>query len=110
MEDKIINHFQEKVKILEGKTIRGNIIYSSHFSPEEALHLADKKNMKLKTREAALNLRNAIKDADVACLSKELTVEDIYKRETDIPDLLKTFISYLISGPDIKRNNTTSKI
>ena len=109
MEDKIINHFQEKVKILKGKTIRGNIIYSSHFSPEEALHLADKKNMKLKTREAALNLRNAIKDADVACLSKELTVEDIYKRETDIPDLLKTFISYLISGPDIKRNNTTSK-
>ena len=60
-------------------------------------------------REAALNLRNAIKDADLACLSKELTVEDIYKGESDIPDLLKTFITYLISGPDIKRNNTASK-
>ena len=60
-------------------------------------------------REAALNLRNAIKDADLACLSKELTVEDIYKGESDIPDLLKTFITYLISGPDIKRNKTTSK-
>ena len=60
-------------------------------------------------REAVLNLRNAIKDADVACLSKELTVEDIYKRETDISDLMKTFITYLISGPDIKRNNTNSK-
>ena len=60
-------------------------------------------------REAALNLRNAIKDADVACLSKELTVADIYKGETDIPGLLKTLITYLISGPDIKRNNMTSK-
>ena len=59
--------------------------------------------------EAALNLRNTIKDADVACLSKELTVEDTYKGETDIPDLLKTFITYLISGPAIKRINTTSK-
>ena len=59
-------------------------------------------------REATLNLRNAIKDADVACLSKELTVEGIYKGETDIPDLLKTF-TYLISGPDIKLNTTTSK-
>ena len=53
-------------------------------------------------REAVLNLRNDIKDADVACFSKELTVEDIYKGETDIPDLMKTFITYLISGPDIK--------
>ena len=87
----------------------GNIIYSSHFSPEEALRLANKKNIKLKMREAALNLRNAIKDTAIACLSKELTVEDSYKGETDIPDLLKTFITYLISGPDIKRNNTTSK-
>ena len=59
--------------------------------------------------EAALNLRNTIKDAGVACLSKELTVEDIYKGETDNPDLLKTFITYLISGPAIKRINTTSK-
>ena len=109
LEDKIINHFQEKIKILKGKTIRANVIYSSRFSPEEALRLADKKNIKLKMLEAALNLRNAIKDADVVFLSKELTVEDIYKGETDIPDLLKTFITYLISGPDINRNNTTSK-
>ena len=103
LEDKIVNHFQEKIKILKGKTIRGNINYSSHFSLEEVLCLADKKNIKLEMREAALNLRNAIKDADVACFSKELTVEDIYKGEADIPDLLKTFITYLISGPDIKR-------
>ena len=41
-------------------------------------------------REAALNLINAIKDAAVVCLSKELTVEDIH--------LLKTFITYVISG------------
>ena len=109
LEDKIINHFLEKIKILKGKTIPGNIIYSIHFSPDEALRLADKKNIKLKMREAALNLRNAIKHADVVCLSKELTVEDIYKGETDIPDLLRTFITYLISGPDIKCNNTTSK-
>ena len=27
--------------------------------------------------EAAFNLRKTIKDADVACLSKELTVEDV---------------------------------
>ena len=108
-EDKIINHFLEKIETLEGKTKRGNIIYSSHFSTEEALRLADKKNIKLKMREDDLNLRNAIKDADVTCLSKELTVEDIYKGETDIPDLLKTFIPYLISVPDIKRNSTTSK-
>ena len=66
MEDKIINHFQEKTKILKAKTIRDNIIYSSHFSPEEALCLAGKKNIKLKIREADLNLRNAIKDAHVA--------------------------------------------
>ena len=33
----------------------------------------------------------------------------IYKGETDIPDWLKIFIIYLISGSDIKRNNTTSK-
>ena len=89
--------------------MQGHIIYSSHFSPEEALHLVDKNNIKLKMREATLNLTNAIKDADVACLSKELTVEGVYKGETDIPDLLKTFITYLISGPDIKLNNTTSK-
>ena len=59
--------------------------------------------------EAALNLRNAIKDADVVFLSKELTTEGIYKGKTDISDLLKTFITYLISAPDIKRNNTASK-
>ena len=89
--------------------MRGNIIYSSDISAEETPCLADKKNIKLKMREAAFDLRNAIKDADVACLSQELTVEEIFKGETDIPDLLKTFITHLISGPDIKRNNTTSK-
>ena len=81
LEDKIVNPFQEKIKILKGKTIRGNIIYSSHFSPGEALRLSNKKNIKLKMREAPLNLRNAIKDADVACLSKELTVEVFTKEK-----------------------------
>ena len=76
----MVNPFQEKIKILKGKTTRGNIIYSSHFSPREAL-LSDKKNIKFKMREAALNLRNAIKDADVACLSKELTVEVFTKEK-----------------------------
>ena len=110
LEDKMVNPFQEKIKILKEKTTRGNIIYSSHFSPREALHLSDKKNIKFKMREAALNLRNAIKDADVACLSKELTVEDIYKGETDISDLLKTFITYLISGPILNVITQFSKL
>ena len=68
MKDKIINHFQEKIKILKEKNIRGNISYSSHFSPTEALCLANKKKIKPKMRVAALNLKNAIKDADVAYL------------------------------------------
>ena len=57
--------------------------------------------------ETALNLRNVLKAADAACLSKKLTVEDIYKGETDIFDLVRTFITYLISGPYTERNSTT---
>ena len=68
LKDKIINHFQGKIKILKEKNIRGNISYSSHFSPKEALCLANKKKIKPKMRVAALNLKNAIKDADVAYL------------------------------------------
>lgn len=57
-------------------------------------------------RVTAFNLRNALKAADVACLSKELAVEDIYKGETDISDLVRMFITYLIPGPYTERNYT----
>ena len=97
------------MKIPKRKTIQYNIIYSSHFLPEEVLHLPDKRSIKLKMRETALNLRNALKTADVACLSKELTVEDIDEGETDISDLVRTFITYLISGPYTERNSKNSK-
>ena len=48
-------------------------------------------------------------DASVQYLPQELTVEDIYRGEIVAPDLLKTFITYLTVGPDIKRNNLTTK-
>ena len=105
LEEKIKNHFEEKIVILKGETIRGNIICSSEYSAEEGIRLADKKKLKSKIKDLAFTLREKIMDADVKYLPEELTVEDIYNGEIEVPDLLTTFITYLIVGPDITRNN-----
>lgn len=42
-------------------------------------------------------------------LKNDIKVDDVIKGEVQIPEILKTFVSYIIGGPDIRRGNTDIK-
>ena len=99
--------------IEKGKTKRGNVVYLSTLSKEEALRkqycTVTKDNVQI--RNIALKLREAILEAETKKLPENLTLEDIKEGEVKVPEVVNQFMSYVIGGPDKRKwKNTTKKV
>ena len=54
----------------------------------------------MQIRDVAFKLRQEIMTASSIKLTEHLKVEDIFKGEVEVPDLVQNFFKYLIGGPD----------
>ena len=84
---------------------KGNILYGSSLSLDEAVQKLDIKgdDMKTKVRDIALLLREEINWAERFPLPNNLKTEDIKTDEVTVPELVTTFFQNLIGGPDVRR-------
>ena len=66
LECKLLQHYKEKRKIEKGKTKRGNLVFSSEISNEEALRKEHSMKSRLngKIREVAYVLRSEILNSE----------------------------------------------
>ena len=93
------------MKIEKGKNKRGNVVYSSALSVEEALRkqYCTVTNDNVQIRNIALKLREAIMEADIKKLPENLTLEDIKEGEVKVPEVVNQFMSYVVGGPDKRK-------
>ena len=110
LENKITEHYKDKIQVIKGKTIRGNLICSKEYTQEEALRKFDKKNVQAKMKDVALMLRNAIFHAPFDALPDDIKQRDISKGEIQAPDILNQFMTYLIGGPILTKEDKTKKL
>ena len=105
LEEKLKKYYGEKICIVSGNKRKGNILYGSSLSLDEAVQKLDIKgdDMKTKVRDIALLLREEINRAERFPLPNNLKIEDIKRGEVTVPELVTTFPQNLIGGPDFRR-------
>ena len=57
----------------------------------------------MQIRDVAFKLRQEIMNASSIKLPEHLKVEDIFKGEVEVPDLVQNFFKYLIGDPDSRK-------
>ena len=106
---KLLEKIQKQMdgKISTAKCTKGNLLFCSAMTIEDALKSQSNKNkttgIQAKLRDAAFLLRQAIMEAEIHPLPDNLTIEDIGKGEIDVPDIVQEFLQNVISGPDYRR-------
>ena len=87
LEIKLNKKYEKQIKIEKGKTVWGNIVYSSLITSEEALrkHRQQVADQATQIREVALLLRESIMNAEKTPLPESLTLKDILKGEVQVP-------------------------
>ena len=97
LEAKILKCNPKKIKIEKGKTRRENIVFSSSLLTEEAYRTQYSKvtSDDMQIRAVAFKLRQEIKYASTIKLPENLKVEDNFKGEVEVPDLVQNFFKYL---------------
>ena len=97
LEAKIPKCYPKKIKIEKGKTRRENIVFSSSLLTEEAYRTQYSKvtSDDMQIRAVAFKLRQEIKYASTIKLPENLKVEDNFKGEAEVPDLVQNFFKYL---------------
>ena len=100
LEKKIKDFYGDKIIIQKGKTKKGNIIFSSSLSFEEALRqeICLKNDDQVKVRDVAFLLRRSTLNAKRNPLPEHLKLTDILQGE--VPKNLRQFLHYLIYGPN----------
>ena len=63
----------------------------------------------MQIRDVAFKLRQEIMNASSIKLPEHLKVEDIFKGEVEVPDLVQNFFKYLIGGPDSRKWDLESR-
>ena len=93
------------MKVEKGKTKRGNVVFSSELSAEEALRkqYCTVTIQNVQIRNMALKLREAIMEAETKKLPENLTLENLKEGEVKVPDVVNQFMSYVIGGPDKRK-------
>ena len=96
---KINDKYGEQVTIEKGQTKKGNLIYSSQLDHSEFIRaeVSDETKTRAKIRNVAYKLREIIMETEKHPLPERLTVDDIIKGETDVPDTLFQFFNNLVS-------------
>ena len=110
LEIKLLKHFGDKIVIHKGKTRRGNIIFSSSITVEDAFRREAnmKRNIDTKAREVVFALRSEI--LQTLLLENWRTIKDILKGEVQVWDIASKFFKRLICGPGIWRAKSASKV
>ena len=95
--------FWRQIVIHKGKIRRGNIVFSSSITEEDAFRTEAnmKCNIDIKAREIAYVLKSEILKAQKTPLPENLTIKGILKGEVKVPDTVNKFFNDLIYGPDI---------
>ena len=111
LEEKLMKYFGDKLTISNSAGAKGNLLYSSELTVEEAINLEnyERASNETKLRVVAFMLREAIFDQQKRKLPSSPTIEDIKLGECDIPEILNQFFTHLIAGP-WKRSQTESKM
>ena len=101
LEEMLISFFDDKIVICSGGNKKGNMIYSSNMTCDNAMDVScnNERQLENKIRDVAFSLRKRL-------LPEELKVEDILSGEIDIPDPLQSFFCHLLMGPDLRRGET----
>ena len=105
LKEKLRKCYGEKTCIVSGNKRKGNILYGTSLSLEEAVQKRDIKgdDMKTKVRDIALLLREEINRAERFPLSNNLKTKDIKRGEVTVPELVTNFFQNLIGVPDVRR-------
>lgn len=95
LKKKLVQHYKKRIKIIKGKTRRGNLVFSSEISDEEAFRRENsmKTKIKAKIRDVAFELRQSIIDAEKLAIPDEVKLADIMRGEVEIPDILFDFFT-----------------
>ena len=111
LEEKLKKCYGEKICIVSGNKRKGNILYGSSLSLEEAVQKLDIKgdDKKTKVRDIALLLREEINRAERFPLSNNLKTKDIKRGEVTVPELVTTFFQNLIGVPMLGAGKVTLK-
>ena len=103
--------YKGKIKIEKGKTKRGNVIFSSAMSYEEAFRKEHSMEYKTasKIRDMTFFLRDAIFQAEEEKLPEKPKSKDIFNGGFKTPDVLTQFLMHLVYGPDVRRGKSETK-
>ena len=87
LEQKLSKQYGKNLKIDKGRTKRGNVISSSVLTAEETWrgHHSNITKDNVQIRDAALILREAILTAETKMLPDNLTINDIFKGDVEVP-------------------------
>ena len=109
--EQLKKYYGEKICIVRGNKRKGNILYVSSLSLDEAVQKLDIKgdDMETKVRDIALLLREEINRAERFPLPNNLKIEDIKRGEITVPELVRTFFQNLIGGTDVRRLESNLK-
>ena len=110
--NKLTQYCKHLIKIHNGNTKRGNIIYSSSLNEADAFRNEisfEQTNISNKVREVAFIRRKEIMEAEKTDLPQNLQLEDLMSGEVQIPDILLQFMTLLITGPHKPQGYTPSK-
>ena len=104
LEEKLKKCYGEKIRIVSGNKRKGNILYGSSLSLQEAVQELDVKgdDMKTKVRDIALLPREEINRAESFPLPNNLKIEDIKRVEVTVPESVTIFLQNFIGGPDVR--------
>ena len=109
--EKTRKEMDESIAII--KTNKGNMLFSTNMTVEDAIKRNTKNNktmsIKEKLREVAFILRRTIMDAETTPLPAKITIADIANGEIDAPEILEEFMTNMICGPDYRRRTDTKK-
>ena len=75
----------------------------------EAIQEYNLSEEKIQSRHTALALREDLLRSEKTHLPENITIEDIKKGEATVPQSVKEFFQYLISGPDTRVWESSSK-
>ena len=103
--------YGDKISIVQGGTKRGKIVFNSKIRLEDTLRKENniKRRLEIQVRDAALALREDLRQQSPQKLPENLKIADIFQGEVNVPDNLHLFLNYLISGPDPRKQSSSNK-
>ena len=102
LEEKIKDYYGDKIKIQKGKVKKGNIIFRSSLSSEEALRqeICLKNDAQVKVRDVDFLLLRSILNAKRKPLLEYLKLTDVLQGEAEVPENMRQFLHYPIYEPN----------